>query len=89
MLRGQIQETLDTLRGRGVTCEVVGSFARPSAFIDMDSDLDLLIESRGPLSEVEVWDLAWHYLPDVDVDLVFAEHLPPERVALMKDHARE
>ena len=33
--------------------------------------------------------LAWTHLRDVDVDLVFAEHLPAKKVALMKVHARE
>ena len=27
------------------------------------------------------------HLTDVDVDLVFADHLPPRKVALMKEHA--
>lgn len=89
MLREQIQETLEALRCRGVVCEVIGSFARSGAFVDAESDLDILVESTGGLSEAGVWDLAWTHLRDVDADLVFAEHLPANKVALMKDHARE
>ena len=89
MLREQIQQALDALRHRGVVCEVIGSFARADAFVDAESDLDILVESRGGLAEADVWDLAWAHLRDVDVDLVFAEHLPAKKVALMKEHARE
>ncbi|WP_345540780.1 hypothetical protein [Variovorax defluvii] len=89
MLGAQIQETLEALRHRGVVCEVIGSFARASALIDAESDLDILVESKGGLSEADVWDVAWTHLRDVDADLVFADHLPATKVALMKEHARE
>jgi len=88
-LREQIQEALEALRGRGVVCEVIGSFARASALIDAESDLDILVESKGGLSEADVWDVAWTHLRDVDADLVFAEQLSAKKVALMKEHARE
>lgn len=89
MLGAQIQETLEALRRCGVVCEVIGSFARAGTLIDAESDLDILVESKGGLSEAEVWDLAWTHLRDVDADLVFADHLPATKVALMKEHARE
>lgn len=41
------------------------------------------------MSETEIWDIAWSNLPDVDVDLVFADQLPSKKVSLMKEHARE
>jgi predicted nucleotidyltransferase len=87
-LRPQVERVLEELRRRGVTCEVIGSYARESAFFDASSDLDILIESSPGLSEAEVWDIAWSHLPDVDVDLVFADQLPPRKVSLMKEHAR-
>ncbi|MDN8617168.1 nucleotidyltransferase domain-containing protein [Variovorax ginsengisoli] len=87
-LRPQVERTLAELRRRGVVCEVVGSYARTSSIFDSGSDLDVLIESRSNLSETEVWDIAWANLPDVDVDLVFADQLPSSKVALMKEHAR-
>jgi len=88
-LRPQVERTLAELRRRGVTCEVIGSYARESAIFDAGSDLDILIESRSNLSETEIWDIAWSNLPDVDVDLVFADQLPSKKVSLMKEHARE
>jgi len=88
MLREQIQDVLAALRGRGVVCEVIGSFARASALIDAESDLDILVESKGGLSEADVWDVAWTHLRDVDADLVFAEQLPEKKVMLMREHAR-
>lgn len=87
-LRPQIERTLAELRGNGVVCEVIGSFARAGDMVDEDSDLDVLVERKGALTEGDVWDIAWTHLTDVDVDLVFADHLPPRKVALMKEHAR-
>jgi predicted nucleotidyltransferase len=87
-LRPQIERTLVELRRNGAACEVIGSFARVNETIDAETDLDILVERKGALTEGEIWDLAWSNLTDVDVDLVFAEHLPPRKVALMKEHAR-
>ena len=89
LLRPQIEQTLAALRHRGVVCELIGSFARTNALVDAESDLDILVESKSDLSESEIWDVAWTHLSDVDADLVFADHLPPRKVALMKEHARE
>lgn len=86
-LRPQIERTLTELRRNGVVCEVIGSFARVGETIDEATDLDILVERKGALTEGDIWSLAWSYLSDVDVDLVFAEHLPPRKVALMKAHA--
>lgn len=87
-LHEQIQETFKALRDHGVVCEVIGSFARANALVDAGSDLDILVESKGDLSEADVWRLTWSHLHDVEADLAFAEHLPPGRPALMKQ-ARE
>ena len=87
LLRPQVEHTLAELRRHGVVCEVIGSFARADAWIE-GSDLDVLVESKGTLSEVDIWDITWTNLRDVNVDLVFAEHLPARKVALMKEHAR-
>jgi predicted nucleotidyltransferase len=86
-LRPQIERTLDELRRNGVACEVVGSFARSNETLDEASDLDILIEHKGALTESDIWDIAWRHLSDVDADLVFADHLPARKVALMKEHA--
>lgn len=87
-LRPQIEQTLAELRRNGVVCELIGSFARANETLDAESDLDVLVESKGALSEGDIWDIAWTHLTDVNVDLVFAEHLPLHKVKLMKEHAR-
>lgn len=89
LLLPQIEKTLTALRHHGVVCELIGSFARAKAFVDEASDLDILVESKGELSEAEIWDVAWTHLSDVNADLVFADHLSARKVALMKEHARE
>jgi predicted nucleotidyltransferase len=88
LLRPQVERTLAELRRHGVACELIGSFARPHALLDDASDLDVLIDNKGSLSETDIWDIVWTNLTDVNADLVFAEHLPPRKVALMKEHAR-
>jgi predicted nucleotidyltransferase len=87
-LRPQIERTLAEMRRNGVVCEVIGSFARAGELVEEDSDLDVLVEQKGALTEGDIWDIAWTHLTDVDVDLVFADRLPPRKVALMKEHAR-
>ena len=69
-----------------MVCAVIGSFARTNEMLDERSDLDVLIESKGSLSEVDIWDIAWSNLTGIDVDLVFADHLPARKVALMREH---
>lgn len=71
-----------------MVCEVIGSFARSGERFDENSDLDLLIESKGALTESDVWDIAWTHLTDVDTDLIFADRLPAHKVALMREHSR-
>jgi predicted nucleotidyltransferase len=88
LLRPQIESALAELRRNGVVCQVIGSFARSGETVDDASDLDLLIEHKGALAEVDIWDIAWRNLTDVNADLVFADHLPAHKVALMKEHAR-
>lgn len=87
-LRPQVEHVLAELHRQGVVCEVIGSFAREDALLDEASDLDVLVQSKGAFSEADIWGIVWTNLPDVDADLVFAEHLPARKVALMKEHAR-
>lgn len=58
-LQPQVQAALQAFAKRGVACAVIGSFARQSAIFAEGSDLDLLIESRAGLAEVELWEIEW------------------------------
>jgi predicted nucleotidyltransferase len=83
LARAQAEGALAALRQRLVAARLVGSLAR-GRFL-LHSDVDLLIEDRAGLSDGEIYDVVSDHIRDVPFDLVFADYLVPETLALIKN----
>ena len=64
---------------------MVGSLARGD--FKIQSDVDFLISDKGPLSELDVFNITSDHLKDAPFDLVFADKLKPENLELMRSDA--
>lgn len=85
MVGPQVDYVLKKLREAGVHVEIVGSLARGE--FKIHSDVDFLISDKGPLSEVDVFNLTSDHLKDAPFDLVFADKINPKSLELMRSDA--
>ncbi|OUM00753.1 nucleotidyltransferase domain-containing protein [Variovorax sp. JS1663] len=84
VLRPQVAAALAALRSHGVKVEAIGSFAKPGAYFDPNSDIDLLVEDAAGQSDLEIWRMAREWIKDVEVDVVMAEALDAEMLEFMR-----
>jgi predicted nucleotidyltransferase len=62
----------------------IGSFAKPDAYFDPNSDIDLLVEDAAGRGDLEIWRIAREWIRDAEVDVVFADALDAEMLEFMK-----
>ena len=79
----QVDACLLAMREKGVVVTVFGSYARGDAF-GPGSDINLLIEDRAGLRDVELWTIAWDAITSIKTDLVFSNDATPERLLMIK-----
>ncbi|WP_157730573.1 nucleotidyltransferase domain-containing protein [Variovorax sp. HW608] len=89
LLRPQVEAALRALRSRGMKVQAIGSFAKPDAYFDPNSDIDLLVEDSGGRSDLEIWRIAREWIRDAEVDLVFANALDAEMLGFMRHGVRQ
>lgn len=87
-LRPQVSGALRALRSKGLVVTPIGSFAKPDAYFDPNSDIDLLVIDSAGRSDLEIWKMAREWIKDVEVDVVMADALDPETLELMKVGAK-
>ena len=78
--------TLRRLRKAGVSACIVGSLARNQ--FRTDSDVDYLVENGGGLRESRITGLIEASMDGFPFDVVYAERLDPELLALMRAEAK-
>jgi predicted nucleotidyltransferase len=83
-LRPQVDAALVALRSHGLAVKVIGSFAKPDAYFDPNSDIDLLVEDAAGRSDLEIWRMAREWIKDVEVDVVMADALDAEMLEFMR-----
>ena len=83
-LRPQVEDALRTLRSHGLVVAPIGSFAKPDAYFDWNSDIDLLVEDSAGRSALEIWRMAREWIKDVEVDVVMADALDAEMLEFMR-----
>ena len=83
-LRPQVEGALRTLRSHGLVVAPIGSFAKPDAYFDWNSDIDLLVEDSAGRSALEIWRMAREWIKDVEVDVVMADALDDEMLEFMR-----
>jgi predicted nucleotidyltransferase len=83
-LRPQVAAALAALRSHGLKVMAIGSFAKPGAYFDPNSDVDLLVEDAAGQSDLEIWRMARQWIKDVEVDVVMAEALDAEMLEFMR-----
>jgi predicted nucleotidyltransferase len=89
ILRPQVEGALHALRSRGLTVQAIGSFAKPGAYFDPRSDIDLLVEDAAGRSDLDIWRIARQWIKDVEVDVVMAEALDASMLEFMKSGVHE
>lgn len=82
----QVDLALWQLRKAGVQVDVVGSVARGE--FRSHSDIDFFVSEKGPLSEVEVFNLIAENVKATPFDIVFAERLSMQSQKLMRDDSQ-
>ena len=82
---GLASAALRRLKAAGVRAEIVGSLAR-GAFRS-DSDVDILVERRGSLSESRITDLIASAMKGFPFDVVFAERADPALLRFLRAEA--
>lgn len=83
-LRPQVEGALRALRSHGLVVAPIGSFAKPDAYFDPNSDIDLLVEDSAGRSDLEIWRMAREWIKDVEVDVVMADALDAEMLEFMR-----
>ena len=81
----QVECVLKKLREAGAHVEIVGSLARGD--FKIHSDVDFLVSDKGPLSELDVFNITSDHLKEAPFDLVFADKLKPVNLELMRSDA--
>jgi predicted nucleotidyltransferase len=82
LARAESEAALSALRQRHVTAMLIGSLAR-GRFL-LHSDVDLLVQDRAGLSDAEVHDVVSDHIRSVPFDLIFADRVRPEVLALLR-----
>ena len=83
-LRPQVECALRVLRTQGLVVTPIGSFAKPDAYFDPHSDIDLLVEDAAGRSDLEIWSMARAWIKDVEVDVVMADAVDAQVLEFMK-----
>jgi predicted nucleotidyltransferase len=83
-LRPQVEGALRALRSQGLVITPIGSFAKPDAYFDPNSDIDLLVEDAAGHSDLEIWRTARDWIKEVEVDVVMADAVDAEMLEFMK-----
>jgi DNA-binding XRE family transcriptional regulator/predicted nucleotidyltransferase len=80
------ESTLRKLRKAGVAARVVGSLAKGT--FHARSDVDFLVEKRGPLSESDIASIIESSMTGFPFDVVFADRVDPTLLELMLREAK-